>query len=281
MWKNFLMRDISFYLIHNNSKDRLELRNEIKSISNNFNIELIEISKQRKSSKRNCGIWHKLKILNIYFFRTYYDLIHKQEFSLDFYILFLKSLSNLITLSIKLIFKNNNAIINTHNHLEIESLVTRKHIQAWEHFLKSKKKIMTIFEDDAICKKDTEERLKQLFNLLKTNDFEKNFIDLAGGYSQKNVIPKTKIKNSNKDFLTVKGIYTNTACCYLINRNLVNELYNEYQKSKSNNTFPIDHLINKLGLKIKNPHNIFSIHFHNPLFTHGSFKGNIKSWQHY
>ena len=54
------MRDISFYLIHNNSKDRLELRNEIKNIANNFNIELIEIFKQRKSSKRNFGIWHKL-----------------------------------------------------------------------------------------------------------------------------------------------------------------------------------------------------------------------------
>mgnify|MGYP001412003302 CR=1 FL=1 len=273
------MRDISFYLIHNNSKDRLELRNEIKNIANNFNIELIEIFKQRKSSKRNFGIWHKLTILNIYFFRTYYDLIHKKEFSLDFYTLLLKSLSNLINLSIKLIFKNNNSIIHTNNNLEIESIVTRKHIQAWEHFLKSKKKIMTIFEDDAICKKDTEERLKKLFNLLKNNHFEETFIDLAGGYSKKNVIPKTKIKKSKDDFLILKGVYTNTACCYLIDRNLVNKLYNEYLNSKFNNTFPIDHLINKLGLKIKNSHNISSIHFHNPLFTHGSFKGNIKSWQ--
>ena len=79
--------------------------------------------------------------------------------------------------------------------------------------------------------------------------------------------------------MIVKGIYTNTACSYLINRNLVKKLYKEYQRSKLNPSFPIDHLINKLGLTINKTTNIFSIHFHKPLFTHGSFKGNIKSWQ--
>ena len=52
-------------------------------------------------------------------------------------------------------------------------------------------------------------------------------------------------------------------------------------KSKLNKSFPIDHLINKLAMDIKKSQNISSIHFHNPLFTHGSFKGNIKSWQIY
>ena len=95
------------------------------------------------------------------------------------------------------------------------------------------------------------------------------------------VIPKRKFKKSKDEFILIKGIYTNTACSYLINRNLIKKFYSEYNKSNLNNYFPIDHLINKLGLKINKANNIFSIHFHNPLFTHGSFKGNIKSWQIY
>ena len=40
--------------------------------------------------------------------------------------------------------------------------------------------------------------------------------------------------------MIVKGIYTNTACSYLINPNLVKKLYMEYQRSKLNRSFPID-----------------------------------------
>ena len=164
-------------------------------------------------------------------------------------------------------------------HIKIESIVTRKHIKAWEHFLKSKKEFMIIFEDDVICKNDTEKRLKDLFNKLKIFDSNNIFIDLAGGYKAENVIPIKKIKKLEDKFFIVEGIYTNTACSYLINRNLIKLLYEEYQKTKLNNSFPIDHLINKLGLKIIKKPNLLSIHFHNPLFTHGSFEGNIKSWQ--
>ena len=121
---------------------------------------------------------------------------------------------------------------------------------------------MVIFEDDAICKNDSEIRLKEFLNQLNNFDFDKFFVDFAGGLDQNDVIPKRKIKKSNCQFMMVKGIYTNTACSYLINRNLVKKLYKEYQRSKLNRSFPIDHLINKLGLTINKTKNIFSIHFH-------------------
>ena len=106
---------------------------------------------------------------------------------------------------------------------------------------------MVIFEDDAICKNDSEIRLKEFLNQLNNFDFDKFFVDFAGGLDQNDVIPKGKIKKSNFEFMIVKGIYTNTACSYLINRNLVKQLYREYQRSKLYRSFPIDHLINKLG----------------------------------
>ncbi len=273
------MQDISFYLIHNNSCDRIYIRSRLKNLSNNLNIDLIEIYKQRNNFKKKITFKDKFKILIIYFLRILYNLKHKKELSFNFGFFKLKSFFYFINSSIKLFLKNKDDSLKTYQHIKIEELVTQKHIRAWKHFLKSKKEIMVIFEDDAICKTDSEIRLKDFFNQLSSIDFDNFFIDFAGGLDPNDVIPKTKIKKLNYQFMIVKGIYTNTACSYLINRNLVKKLYMEYQRSKLNPSFPIDHLINKLGLTINKTTNIFSIHFHKPLFTHGSFKGNIKSWQ--
>jgi len=275
------MKDISFYLIHNNSKDRIDLRNRLQELANKLNIKIIEIYKQRKFSKIKFSWTYKFTILRIYFLRIFYNLIHKKDFSLNFFCLLLKSFLNLYKYVIDLIFKNSNEIMKSYKYIMIESIVTKKHIKAWEHFLKSKKQIMIVFEDDAICKNDTEERLKDLFSRSESFNFDNFFIDLAGGLNLENIFPQRRIKICNDEFLLLKGIYTNTACSYLVSRNLIKLFYAEYKKTETNKYFPIDHLINKLGLKIKKNYSISSVHFHNPLFTHGSFKGNIKSWQNY
>ena len=275
------MKNVSFYLIHNNSKDRIEIKNQLKDLASKFNIELIEIYKQRKNLQINFNLKIKLIIFKIYLLRLSYNLKHKKEFSLKFYNLVFKSFLNAIKYIINLIFNNKSQDIKTYKHLMIESIVTRKHIKAWKHFLKSKKEIMVIFEDDAVCEKDTEKRLKDYFESFKFLDLNNIFIDLAGGFNTKDVIPFRKIKKTKGEFLFVEGIYTNTACSYLIGRDLLKQLYQEYKRSKLNNSFPIDHLINKLGLKIKGNENILSIHLMKPIFTHGSFEGNIKSWQIY
>ena len=275
------MREICIYLIHNNSPDRTDLRNKLKNLSNNLNIKLIEIYEQDNNFKINLNLSNKLLILKIYFLRIFYDLKHKNDFSLKFYYLLFKRLIKL-TKSIFCIFlprRNKNKRI--FKKIKIESIVMQKHIKAWEHFLKSNKEIMIIFEDDTICKKDTERRFINFLENLKNIDFKNIYIDLAGGLNQYDVIPKRKIQQRQNEFTLVKGIYTNTACSYLIHQNLTRLLFEEYQKSKMNESFPIDHLINKLAMNINRTQNIFSIHFHKPLFTHGSFKGNIKSWQIY
>ena len=275
------MEEICIYLIHNNSPDRIDLRNKLKNLSNNLNIKLIEIYKQDNNFKINLSLRNKLLILKIYFLRFSFDFKHKKNFSLKFYYFLLKRLIKLAKSIFCIIFSVSNKNENTLKKFKIESLVMQKHIKAWEHFLKSNKKIMIIFEDDAICKKDAERRLIDVLGSLKNIDFENIYIDLAGGLNLYDVIPKSKIQQTQNDFTLVKGIYTNTACSYLIHQNLTRLLFKEYQKTKMNEFFPIDHLINKLAMNINRSQNIFSIHFHKPLFTHGSFKGNIKSWQIY
>ena len=273
------MKNISFYVIHNNSSDRMDLRNRLQELANKLNIKFIEIYKQRKFLKIKFTWTYKFIILRIYCARIFYNLNHKKDFSLYFFCLTLKSFYNLNKYIINLIFKNSNEIQKSYKHIMVESLVTKKHIKAWEHFLKSKKEIMIVFEDDATCKKDTEERLIDLLSTSKSFNFNDSFIDLAGGLNLDNIIPPRRIEICNDELIILRGIYTNTACSYLVSRNLIELLYTEYQKTKLNKYFPIDHLINKLGLEIKKNHSISSIHFHNPLFTHGSFEGNIKSWQ--
>jgi len=273
------MKHVSFYIIHNNSEDRSYLRNRLQKLANKLNIDLIEIYKQRKNLKIKFSLKYKIIILRTYFLRNFYDLRHKKDFSFRFVFLLLNYFFKLTKYTINIVFKSRDEVIKAYKHIRIESLVTQKHIRAWRHFIKSEKEILIVFEDDAICKKDTEGRLKNLLEKLNNFNLDNIFIDLAGGYKIKEIIPSTKIKKIEDKFFIIEGIYTNTACSYLINRNLILKLFEEYQKSKLHNSLPIDHLINKLGLRINRSLNTSSIHYSKPLFTHGSFKGNIKSWQ--
>ena len=74
------MKDVSFYLIHNNSTDRIYLRNRLQNLANKLNIDLIEIYKQKKISKTKFSFKDKLKILRIYSLRIFYNIKHKKDF---------------------------------------------------------------------------------------------------------------------------------------------------------------------------------------------------------
>ena len=118
-----------------------------------------------------------------------------------------------------------------------------------------------------------------MFQIIFFVFFDYLFVDLAGGYEYKKIIPKNKIKKIEDEKIFIQDIFTNTACGYLMNRSLVEKLYKEYKSFNSNKILPIDHLINKLNLKSNNGKLTLCVHFKKPIFTHGSFTGNIKSWQ--
>ena len=99
------MKDISFYLIHNNSYDRIDLRSRLKNLSNNLSIDLIEIYKQQNNFKKKITFKDKFKILIIYYLRFFYNLKHKKDLSFNFYFFKLKSFFYFINSSTKLFFK--------------------------------------------------------------------------------------------------------------------------------------------------------------------------------
>ena len=178
---------------------------------------------------------------------------------------------------IRIISNNKEKNFKIYQHNVIENVVREKHILAWESFLKTNNKYLIVFEDDAICKHNSRERLKLILKKLSLDKSNHFYIDLAGGYNPKKILPfDHKLKDKFFDILICK-LYTNTACSYLVNRAVIKEFLRILKEDNFSKNFPIDHLINYLGFRSK--FTIYCGHFIKPIFTHGSFKDKIKSWQ--
>ena len=273
-------KNITFYLIHNNAISRIKIRKRLKVLAESLEFDLVAIFQQESLSNLKPNIFIKFSIIRIQYLRLF-NLIYKfnRKISFKLFKSYRSFFFNISKFVLKIIFQNKQNDLKFYKHLKIEQIVTKKHISAWEEFLKTNNNIMIVFEDDALVKKDSKKRLKDLLNKLEILDYKYFFIDLAGGYNYKEVVPKDNILKINKNDIYIKGLYTNTACGYLMNRSLVEKLYSQFCCSYSNSNYPIDHLLNKLNNQLKNPDETLSLHFHNPIFTHGSFDNKVASWQ--
>jgi len=272
------MSNTSLYLIHNNAIDRIGIRKKINDFAELLEFSILEIFKQEPLSVFKSTMRYKLEIIRINYIRIFHDIKTTGKVNLlqhsKSYLFFLLIISKFV---VKIILQPQKKDLVDYRHLKIEQILTNKHISAWEEFLKTKNNIMIVFEDDALVKKDSEKRLKELLKNLKTLNFKFLFVDLAGGYKYKEVLPKKYILDIDKTNIYVKGLFTNTTCSYLMNRSLVEKLYEQYCSNKLYNNFPIDHLMNKLNTQIKNPDQTLSLHFKNPIFIHGSINREINS----
>ncbi|KGG02884.1 hypothetical protein EU99_1846 [Prochlorococcus marinus str. MIT 9321] len=233
------------------------------------------ISKQNKIIINSNNLTNRLKFFYYLFKRFEFDLKHKNEKRI--YKRLFCSFLYLSKLTFNFVFFSNNKVSNSLKRIMIENEVTKKHIKAWRNFNISSAEYIMVFEDDVVCKKYSNKKLKELIKSLKTANFKYQYIDLAGGYSLEKVIPKNKIIQKNDDFIITNGIFTNTACGYLINKSLVRNWLNHLDKEKFDKKFPIDFLMNYLGDNIKSK--TISKHFIDPIFLHGSFNGKVNSWQ--
>ena len=274
-----MMPKTSAFIIHNNSNDRKVFREEIKNLLESLEINLNYISDQKIYTQEYQNIISiKFQNLNTYLNRELFNLIHKRSLlQINFTLFFKHSIFPFFIQLFKIIFGSREENINLVHHNLIEKIVRNKHIKAWERFLKSDDKYLLIFEDDAICKLNSRNMLKNILKILYKEKPNNLYLDLGGGYKLNNILPlKNNIKNKYFD-LYFDRLYTNTACSYLLTRDTVNEFINILYKDNYSKNFPIDHLLNYLGFKSKKK--IYSGHFFNPIFTHGSFNDNIESWQ--
>lgn len=107
----------------------------------------------------------------------------------------------------------------------IETVVTDKHIRAWAAFLETGADFLICFEDDAVFRSDSTQRLTDPLNILHPKYQKAIYVDLVGGCT--NDALQTDMLQTSHDaaFRHYRKPVKNTACVYLISRPLVATFY--------------------------------------------------------
>jgi hypothetical protein len=183
---------------------------------------------------------------------------------------------------IKYIVERNGIGATWKKNSAIEVLVTEKHVRAWGRFLDSEADFLICFEDDALFKDDSLQKINDLFELLATrNSFNTPiYVDLAGGCK----IDELKISNletsQDASFQFYSKPVTNTACAYLMSRKLVVDFHKVLIRKPWMRLIGIDWMMNGLFI-IMAKHRVKCVCLHaNPtIFKHGTTTGEYISWQ--
>lgn len=269
---------IGIAIIHNNDKERNEKlfpNIEIlkKKLEEKFEVQLIDVSWQPtimehtilRSIVRDMMYWKiNREWIN-------YRLLNNVPFFLDF-LVFLKIICKKITKS------------NYRRTSFIETIVTDKHIRAWQ-ILFDKNDFFLFFEDDAIFLDDSIERLKNLFDyILDLEQIHEKYlyVDLSGGCDINSLrIHNLELKRLNNMIFYKKPV-TNTACCYLINKKTILHFYECLIHNPFLRLIGIDWMMNKMLIELDKKGIIYKsicIHTFPPIFKHGSSSGIFKPWE--
>ncbi len=163
----------------------------------------------------------------------------------------------------------------------IETAVTEKHIRAWGRYLDYSADFIICFEDDVVFKGDSIERIRELLGLLgKIKHDARIYVDMAGGCK----IDELRIDNleSSQDasFKFYRKPVTNTACAYLMSRQLVVDFNSILTRRPWLRLLGIDWMMNGLFVTLAND-GVESVCMHAAptIFKHGTTTGEYVSWQ--
>jgi hypothetical protein len=163
----------------------------------------------------------------------------------------------------------------------IEVMVTEKHVRAWGIFLDSGADFLICFEDDAVFKDDSAQKIKDVLGFLHRRNIESRvYADLAGGCK----LDRLKLGNleagQEGDFKFYSKPVTNTACVYLMSRQLVVAFHSILAESPWLRLIGIDWMMNSLFIQMeKNGMESICIHAAPTVFRHGTTTGEYVSWQ--
>ena len=160
-----------------------------------------------------------------------------------------------------------------------DMIVARNHYLGWRQGVKSGADFVITFEDDVLFKEDSHSRISGLIRQAN-NGHWCFYADLAGGLEERdlqirNLLSEAKGSFMCKGYKHYKKPVTNTACCYLINKQLSQEFVRIYGENKDElKLLGADWLMNALFLKINftvNP--CYCVHADPTVFVHGSMAG--------
>jgi hypothetical protein len=161
----------------------------------------------------------------------------------------------------------------------VELALTDKHIRAWGSFLDSDGDFLICFEDDAVFKEDSVQRVNALIDTLARRNIDSPiYVDLAGGCK----LDELKISNleigRDPCFRFYSKPVTNTACAYLMSRSLVTIFYGTIIRRPWLRLIGADWLMNKLFILMGNDGvDCVCMHADPTIFEHGSATGEYAS----
>ena len=166
-------------------------------------------------------------------------------------------------------------------HLQVEAIVSGKHVCAWRQAQAAAADWVLVFEDDVICQPDSLERLAALLRDLPAALPQQPglYLDLAGGYPPEQVLPLDQDRQPGTTIAdwSLPAVHTNTACAYLASGALLRCWLTALAQRPALAQLPIDHLINRASAR--QAPLALSGHWRKPPFRHGSFCGLARSWQ--
>jgi len=264
---------LSLYVIHNSNRMRNDyLFPLVSKLSEVFEIKLNLISWQPVGvvcSRFFCFIRR--------FFYWFLDVkwsIYRGDFSL------VSSFAKLIT-TIKVACFSFVSCVNDRRTAAIESMVSAKHIRAWESFLESGADLGLFFEDDVIFKDDSFKKLEILLGYLIVDGRVGKglYADLAGGLDNQQ-LRLSHVTCDTRDGLRVfSRPVTNTACAYVCDRILIESILKKIIEKPFLRRFSIDWIMNSLFMSIDSELDVFCVHADPTIFVHGTFSGSYQSWQ--
>lgn len=182
---------------------------------------------------------------------------------------------------IKYIVERKGAGASWQKNSAIEVMVTEKHIRAWGMFLDSGADFLICFEDDTVFKDDSVYRIKDLLGLLtqRKND-DRIYVDLAGGCKLDELRIDNLELSQDASFKFYSKPVTNTACAYLMGRQLVVDFHSILTRRPWLRLIGIDWMMNSLFIQMENDGmESFCMHTAPTIFKHGTTTGEYVSWQ--
>ena len=160
-----------------------------------------------------------------------------------------------------------------------ELIVTSKHIRAWENFLESGNDFLVVFEDDAILREDSCDRfIASVLPIFNDKSFAPLYVDIAGGIKIDRQRMNIPYGEAGDKFIYDRPL-TNTACGYIIDRELCGIFISEITSRPYLRYIGVDWMINKVFIDlVKRKVNIKCVHFEPSIFEHGSMVGTFRSW---
>lgn len=170
---------------------------------------------------------------------------------------------------------NNTLVLIWNRKSFIETILTDKHIRAWNAFIETGCEYLVCFEDDAIFEDKSKQKLSALIDILVEKYPNQHvYVDLAGGCDfNPSSIDQLRLFEKNGFVHYSKGL-TNTSCVYLLSRSLVLEFLNEIVRRPDLRLIGVDWMMNKLFMRLSDSDfNCTCMHAKPPIFKHGSLTG--------